>query len=131
CTSTPPTTSSTRPSSASPRNSQSRCLTPSSSSSPSPTRPTATAPTPPPPSGSNTSSSSSPNPNPNSRLAIMRRFALTTAAAGLLSSVLPLAAQTNSPLQTLDDHFVGIWVGTNHDYTVSPAITSSVTITVT
>ncbi len=49
----------------------------------------------------------------------------------MFSSALLLAAQTSSPLQTLNNHFVGTWAGINHDYTVNPATTSSVTVTVT
>ena len=39
-------------------------------------------------------------------------------------------AQSGSLLQTVQEHFAGIWVGINHDYTVNPANTSKITITV-
>lgn len=61
----------------------------------------------------------------------MSRFGKTTAALFIFFAVLPLIAQTNSPLQTLNDHFVGTWVGTNHDYSVNRVTTSHVIVTVT
>ncbi|HEX5283656.1 MAG TPA: hypothetical protein VFW30_06015 [Bryocella sp.] len=61
----------------------------------------------------------------------MHPLGKTVVALLMFSSVQSLVAQTSSQLQTLNDHFVGTWVGTNHDYSVNPVTTSSVTITVT
>ncbi len=49
----------------------------------------------------------------------------------VLSLATSSVAQTNIQLQALNDHFLGTWVGANHDYSRTPTITSNVSITVT
>jgi len=36
-----------------------------------------------------------------------------------------------SPMDILNDHLVGTWVGVNHSYVKNPAVTYAVTITIT
>jgi hypothetical protein len=55
------------------------------------------------------------------RLLLVLLLLMSTASKG--------GAQSSSPLQTLQEHFAGTWVGINHDYTVNPAITTKITIT--
>lgn len=66
----------------------------------------------------------------------VRRLALSAckapACVGLfvVALLVPHRAQSQSPLESLNQHFVGRWVGVNHDFTKSPEQDLALSITV-
>lgn len=64
------------------------------------------------------------------RYSLLRSIAPKILRIFLLLLALPAHSQTNTQLDTLNDHLLGNWKGVNHDYTNTPAITSEVSIVI-
>lgn len=58
-------------------------------------------------------------------LKLSNRVRAVVILCSLASFGLKVNAQVDAQLQTLDSHIAGVWVGTNHDYTKTPMITTA------